>query len=91
MLRVFTTIFILWRIFEQFVYSKLKLVNLKDLKNDKTLSIKSVFKPNENSWGFSPFITMDEITNKNNGFYDETKDRVILEACLSLDFPYEKN
>jgi len=69
----------------------LKLVNLKDLKNDKTLTIKSVFKPNENSWGFSPFITMDEIMNKNNGFYDETKDRVILEACLSLDFPHEKN
>ena len=32
MLRVFTTIFILWRIFEQFVYSKLKLVNLKSLQ-----------------------------------------------------------
>lgn len=68
------------------VEGELKLLNLKNHENDKVFLIKCLFKEKENSWGYSPFITINNVIN--NGFYDEINDAITVEACITLNLPF---
>ena len=64
---------------------ELKLLNLKNKEQSKVIKLICLFDEKQNSWGYSPFISMNEIINPINDFYDPKNDLVFLEVGINLN------
>uniref|UniRef100_A0A914HZ66 MATH domain-containing protein n=1 Tax=Globodera rostochiensis TaxID=31243 RepID=A0A914HZ66_GLORO len=67
----------------------LRIVSQKKGKKDRTRKIsRHIFQATDNDWGFSQFMTFEELMDPDNGWYDAKNDTVILSAEVKAEEPF---
>lgn len=72
------------------VNAEYRVINFFDTIKDTVAKTENVFDKDSSSWGFHNFLTINEIMNENNGFYDLEKDCAILEIRIFAADIYHK-
>ncbi|XP_074647259.1 ubiquitin carboxyl-terminal hydrolase 7-like isoform X2 [Tubulanus polymorphus] len=68
--------------------AELKILSAKSDGETFTRRIQHIFYNKENDWGFSQFITWNDLLDTDKGYYDSKADSITLEVHVQADAPH---